>query len=158
MKKTEIKQNIDLYILEDYLFGAQREIRTEDYYMILFNRNNEMKIIYENQTLPLATGNILFVTPDTRFQIEKQTMEKAQSPTLLIRFHWDFWDELIASSPDFNYIYDMHEGESLFVLRTPPPPGRVFILPYRCFALNISKAASAARWGSRAHSSQPWFI
>ena len=120
MQKTEIKQNIDLYILEDYLFGAQREIRTEDYYMILFNRSNEMKLIYENQLLTLATGNIVFVKPDTRYQIEKQTMEKAQNPTLLIRFHRDFWEELIGTSPEFNYIYDMHEGESLFVLRTPP--------------------------------------
>jgi len=120
MKKTENNQNIDLYILDDYLLDSQREIRSEDCYMILFNRRSEMKILYENQRLTLATGNIVFVTPGTSFQIDQQTMEMSQNATLLIRFRMDFWNELIASSPEINYIYDMHEGERLFVMRTPP--------------------------------------
>lgn len=120
MQNISDENRIDLYTLENYFLQSQKEISTEDFYMILFNMRSELKLTYENQPMTLSMGNIVFVTPGTRFQIENRPEEKSEKSSILIRFHKVQWNQLISASPDFNYLYDAHEGENLFVLKTPP--------------------------------------
>lgn len=119
MSENEARTNIELINLCEYCPDSHIDVFTGDHYMILFNMKNGLILTFENHPLSLSIGNIVFIRPNTSFQIETMMIEKTEKTSIIVKFHEEHWNALIRNSPEFNYIYDVHSGENLFVLKSP---------------------------------------